>query len=183
MGNLRPVLIIGLVFLGYMIWVQWQKDYGPAPQPPTRQTQTASDTPDVPSTPAGVSAAVEDLPEPIEQQTPLAAGGEAPVAKGENPVITVKTYVLEVDIDLVGGTVVSALLLDYPVTLDQPDKKIELLSSQGNDMFIAQSGLLSHQSAPNHTSPYSSNKELYELAEGEKRSGGDDHRAGVHRPS
>lgn len=33
MGNLRPVLIIGLLFLGYMIWVQWQKDYGPAPQP------------------------------------------------------------------------------------------------------------------------------------------------------
>ena len=166
MGNLRPVLIIGLVFLGYMIWVQWQKDYGPAPQSPTRQTQTASDTPDVPSTPAGVSAAVEDLPEPIEQQTPLAAGGEAPVAKAENPVITVKTDVLEVDIDLVGGTVVSALLLDYPVTLDQPDKKVGLLSSQGNDMFIAQSGLLSRQDSPNHTSLYQSRQLEYLLPDG-----------------
>ena len=35
MANLRPVLIIGLLFLGYMIWVQWQRDYGPAPAAPT----------------------------------------------------------------------------------------------------------------------------------------------------
>ena len=166
MGNLRPVLLIGLVFLGYMIWVQWQKDYGPAPQAPTTQTQNASDTPDVPSTPTGVSAAAEDLPEPIEQQTPLAAGGVAPVARAENPVITVITDVLEVDIDLVGGTVVSSLLLDYPVTLDQPDKKVDLLSSQGNDMFIAQSGLLSRQDSPNHTSLYQSRRTEYQLPEG-----------------
>ncbi|MHC4232398.1 MAG: membrane protein insertase YidC, partial [Planctomycetota bacterium] len=71
MGNLRPVLIIGLIFLGYMIWVQWQKDYGPTPQAPATQAQSASDTLDVPSTPTGVSAAAKDLPEPVEQQEPL----------------------------------------------------------------------------------------------------------------
>ena len=166
MGNLRPVLIIGLVFLGYMIWVQWQKDYGPKPQPPATQAQTASDTPDVPSTPTAVPATAEDLPEPVEQQTPLAAGGVAPVAKAENPVIKVKTDVLEVEIDLVGGTVVSALLLDYPVTLDQPDKIVDLLSSHGNDLFIAQSGLLSRQDSPNHTSQYQSRQMEYQLPEG-----------------
>jgi YidC/Oxa1 family membrane protein insertase len=166
MGNLRPVLIIGLVFLGYMIWVQWQKDYGPTPQTPATQAQPASDTLDVPSTPTGVSAAAKDLPEPVEQQEPLAAGGEAPVVKAENPVIKVKTDVLEVDIDLVGGTVVSALLLDYPVTLDQPDNIVDLLSNQGNDMFIAQSGLLSRQDSPNHTSRYQSRQMEYQLSEG-----------------
>ena len=42
MGNLRPVLIVGLAFLGYMIWVQWQKDYGPAPQAPAPQAQSGT---------------------------------------------------------------------------------------------------------------------------------------------
>ena len=27
--NLRPMLLITLVFLSYLIWVEWQKDYGP----------------------------------------------------------------------------------------------------------------------------------------------------------
>jgi len=31
MANLRPVLFISLVFLGYMLWIEWQKDYGPVP--------------------------------------------------------------------------------------------------------------------------------------------------------
>ena len=52
MGNLRPVLIMGLVFLGYLMWIEWQKDYGPAPEPRTTIEQTSSQAsegiPDVP---------------------------------------------------------------------------------------------------------------------------------------
>jgi YidC/Oxa1 family membrane protein insertase len=33
MANFRPALIITLVFLGYLMWVEWQKDYGPKPLP------------------------------------------------------------------------------------------------------------------------------------------------------
>ena len=31
LSNLRPVLLISLLFVGYLIWVEWQKDYGPQP--------------------------------------------------------------------------------------------------------------------------------------------------------
>ena len=61
MGNLRPVLIMGLVFLGYLIWVEWQKDYGPAPQPPAVQ-----------------EAAVFGIPHDKWGETPLAIVGPAP---------------------------------------------------------------------------------------------------------
>mgnify|MGYP000688787101 CR=1 FL=1 len=54
MANLRPVLIIGLLFLGYMIWVQWQQDYGPAPQAPTPAPSAATGQLDVP-TPGGTT--------------------------------------------------------------------------------------------------------------------------------
>ena len=56
MGNLRPVLIIGLVFLGYMIWVQWQRDYGPAPQ-----AAAPTGTP-----PGALSEPVPDVPAPAD---------------------------------------------------------------------------------------------------------------------
>jgi YidC/Oxa1 family membrane protein insertase len=172
MGNLRPVLAIGLVFLAYMLWVEWQKDYGPKTLPPQASPALEPSGRSVPSVPG---EHVEDLPEPVEagpaaqqktgqQELPTM---ETPVEMaGESPFVTVTTDVLEVEIDLLGGTVVSSRLLDYPVVLDTPDNKINLLSKYGDDMFIAQSGLLSHQSAPNHTSQYASGRMEYVLAEG-----------------
>ena len=169
MGNLRPVLIVGLAFLGYMIWVQWQQDYGPAPQVAAPQTQVRSDTTAVPTTPSERSASAVDLPEPVDRQQSQLNSSDSvstPVAGDESPVISVKTDVLDIEIDLVGGTVVSAFLLDYPVRQKEQENKVRLLTPRGDEMFIAQSGLLSHQDAPNHTSQYSSAITEYELSEG-----------------
>jgi YidC/Oxa1 family membrane protein insertase len=173
MGNLRPVLAIGLVFLAYMLWVEWQKDYGPQPVQPQPASISDSSGQTVPPVPA---QAAEDLPKPGEAVTetrPKSGEGvpelAAPaVMTGESPFVRVVTDVLEAEIDLVGGTVVSARLLNYPVVLEEPDKKVNLLSRHGDNMFIAQSGLLSHQAAPNHTSQYLSDQADYELAEGAK---------------
>ncbi len=38
MANLRPMLFMGLLVLSYLMWVEWQKDYGVQPQ------STASNT-------------------------------------------------------------------------------------------------------------------------------------------
>jgi len=173
MGNLRPVLIIGLVFLGYMIWVQWQKDYGPAPQPPTStsQTQAQGDTPSVPTSVAPTASDVPaDLPEPANQPQDQTGssniiGEDAQKAVG--PVISVVTDVFDIEIDLVGGTLVSAQLLDYPERQKEPENKVNLLAARGDQLFIAQSGLLSRQQAPNHTSHYQSEKTSYVLEEGD----------------
>ncbi|MBT8047664.1 MAG: membrane protein insertase YidC [Gammaproteobacteria bacterium] len=166
MGNLRPVLIIGLVFLGYMIWVQWQKDYGPAPQTQAPIAATQSDTPDVP---VSTSAGTNDLPQPLDSPGvgETAAGLPEPeLAQSTKQLISVTTDVLEVKIDPAGGTVVSAVLMDYPIDLDVPAEKVNLLASQGNELFIAQSGLLSHQEAPNHTTPYRFDSTSFQLSEG-----------------
>ncbi|MGK2927078.1 MAG: membrane protein insertase YidC [Lysobacterales bacterium] len=178
MGNLRPVLIVGLLFLAYMIWVQWQRDYGPAPQSaPAAQTasQTAGAASAVPGQADGVPAA--DLPSPPEQaavphtSAPAEAdlpGGQAVGPTGQ-PRIRVTTDVLELAIDPVGGTVVSATLLHYPVDLDQPEEKVSLMVPEGPGMFIAQSGLLSRQPAPNHTTEFRSPRKEYVLQDGADR--------------
>ena len=169
MGNLRPVLIIGLLFLGYMIWVQWQKDYGPAQQTATPTGQTETGLSAVPEAPGSTAAGAQDLPQPLDR--PAATGAairepNATVTSRERNLITVRTDVLEVQIDPVGGTVVSAVLLDYPVEHERPEQKVELLVPQGNQLFIAQSGLLSHQAAPNHTTTYTFDSPTYEMADG-----------------
>jgi YidC/Oxa1 family membrane protein insertase len=74
--------------------------------------------------------------------------------------------VLEVEIDVTGGTVVSTHLLNYPIDLDNPAEKVHLLHRDGLNPFIAQSGLLSSQSAPNHTSVYQSARMEYTLPDG-----------------
>ncbi|MEJ2382837.1 MAG: membrane protein insertase YidC, partial [Xanthomonadales bacterium] len=128
MGNLRPVLIMGLVLIGYMIWVQWQRDYGPAPQTPTTASEPASaevrpptdapDLPDLGEAPAADLPAAQPAPAtPAATPTDAMASGAA--------LVHVTTDVLDVRIDPVGATVVSAVLRDYPVHLDQPDIKVD----------------------------------------------------------
>jgi len=169
MANLRPMLFMGLLVLSYMMWVEWQKDYGEKPQSPTTTTtetgNPSSDTPPTP-TPLATTQTAGDLPTP--DAGPEGAIQEVPtqpVMTGASGLVTVTTDVLELEIDLVGGTVVSAKLLNYPVDLDVPGIKVNLFHSSGPEMFIAQSGLLSRSDAPNHTTTYQADSMSYTLGE------------------
>ena len=168
MANLRPMLFMGLLVLSYLMWVEWQKDYGPQPQSQTA-TQAAATSFDAPPVPAPQDNAL-----PLAGDLPTAQTGtdsmdqnmvSQAVMTGESGLLTVTTDVLEVGIDLVGGTVVSARLLDYPVELEVSEIKVDLLSRSGPEMFIAQSGLLSREAAPNHTSIYRADTMQYTLGE------------------
>ncbi len=172
MANLRPVLLIALGLLGYMLWVQWQKDYAPVAAPPAAKAVNAAPEPGAESPVAPPSEL--DLPQPLEPEqaqkqatSPAAPTAEAAAdTQANNTKIHITTDVLEVEISLLGGTVVSAKLLNYPVVLEHPEDKVSLLEEQGEQFFIAQSGLLSHQPAPNHTSAYHSDQLNYRLADG-----------------
>jgi len=173
MANLRPMLFMGLIVLSYLMWVEWQKDYGPQPktQAPSTAAGTtlsqADNTSPVPSVPQDSSMPTAgDVPQPdagsigVDRETI-----PQPQMTSDKGLLTVTTDVLEVGIDLVGGTLVSSRLLTYPVELEIPDIKVELLQRGGPEMFVAQSGLLSREAAPNHTSNYRADKMHYELAQ------------------
>ena len=167
MGNLRPALIMGLVLLGYLIWVEWQRDYGPAPGPRATQEQVSDALPvpsDSPDLPAAADVPAADIPAP---ETAAAAATQTPVTPAADAaLVQVTTDLLDVRIDPVGATVVSAVLRDYPVNLDQPDIKVELLERRPGRLFVAQSGLLSRGEAPNHTSRFDAARDRYELEAG-----------------
>lgn len=172
MDNLRPVLLISLAFLGYLIWLEWQKDYAPVIAPPATsiiEGQAARPTGSTENLP---TAEVADLPQIADAPNTAAQANEEPISRAEavmqagSPVVRVVTDVLEVEIDLTGGTIVSTRLLNYPIDLENPAEKVHLLRRDGLNPFIAQSGLLSSQTAPNHTSSYQSASLSYQLRDG-----------------
>ena len=168
MAQLRPMLLMGLLVLSYLMWVEWQKDYGvkPQAQPVTEVTNSTLESSPLPVPQDGSVPAAGDLPE-AGPGLPDMGQDIAPQAemRGES-LVMVTTDVLELAIDLVGGTVVSARLLNYPVELEVPEIKVNLFNPNGPEMFVAQSGLLSRAAAPNHTSTYQADAMNYTLEQG-----------------
>jgi len=172
MANLRPILFMGLLVISYLLWVEWQKDYGPQPPAPQQQTETIDtaaplDAPDMSDIPTPVPGKTGDLPaaEILNDTVNDDVNEIQAEMSGDSELITVTTDVLKAEIDLQGGTVVTAKLLNYPVKLAVKDIKVGLLTRSGPEMFIAQSGLLSTTNAPNHTSQYQTNQYQYQLGQ------------------
>jgi len=155
---------MALAFLGMLIYQAWQEDYGSLAQSPqavdtsgqqTATPQALGDTPVAPTT-AAIDAAVPSL-------TPE---GEAVEQVPDGRLITVSTDMFDLRIDTRGGTIVDAKLVEYPVSVDQPDVKYHLLSQRPFDYFIVQSGLLGQDAArtPTHEALFTATAERFELA-------------------
>lgn len=154
MDNVRLFLLLSLGFIGLLLWEAWQADYvipqhhtAPSAWQATSDPETA--TPDIP-----VDATVDAAP----VLDPLA---ETPPGR----LIQVRTDTLELQIDTRGGTVVDAKLIQYPVAVDTPEIKFQLLSQRFDDYFIAQSGLLGADQArtPTHEATFRAARDTYTL--------------------
>ena len=156
MENQRLLLYFTLFFVMYLLWAQWQTDYGPAPKPAAVTTETPASTPEISVVPSA------EIP-----AQPATAGQPQTTAEPE-PLVRVTTDVLDVEIDTRGGDIRKLVLLAYPKTAEAPDVKLTLMSTDENDYFIAQSGLVSvdTDSAPNHNAIYAAEKDSYELPAG-----------------
>lgn len=130
MESQRSFLLIGLAMVGFLLWQQWQLDYGPKPveaaQAVTQQQNNTSDTP----------TSSEDVPV-------ATSNGQSYVASNvqSGKTILVKTDTLDLTIDTIGGDVISANLVKFPVEQNSKDS-YSLLRPNGEDLFIAQSGLV-----------------------------------------
>ena len=180
--QLRPILLIGLAVVGFLLWQQWQEDFGPGarrePAPAVRDTPAARDLPDTgrPSrggTPAGTETvqapgvpSAADVPTTSAQPAPASASAATP-ADGTG-VVTVRTDALTVRIDPRGGTMWQVSLNRYPVEIDEPDRPFILLDDRRDLVYVAESGLVG-ASAPDHHAVLVPERNNYELAPGADR--------------
>jgi len=177
MDNIRFLLVIAFAMVSYMLWEQWQIDYGPKPVVAVSEQPIVVDSgEDLPTTGGIKSLASKQNLEAVPN-----LGVQA------DKIITVITDVFSLEIDTKGGTIRNLDLVQFPhekentvvnklfalVGLDPMPKDlspIRLLDSSTEKLFLAQSGLISGQGSakgPDHHAIYSVKKDSYTLAEGE----------------
>ena len=164
--QIRMILIIALALVSFLLWDAWQRDYGPRPSAPSGTDTAASDETGngsehrddaVPRLPQSVQAKSKTAPSSRETAPEMDAGRK----------ITVRTDVLRVEIDTLGGTISRVELLAYPVANDKPDEPFRLLDDVNSKaFFVAQSGLTGESLAPNHNTQYEFDADTYELSDG-----------------
>lgn len=162
--QLRPILLIGLAVVGFLLWQEWQEDYGPGarrePPPAVRDVPASRDLPPAGNrggsqpgapSPAAAGAAPDDVPSRAD--VPVTSSGRpapaAPATAAGDGLVEVRTDVLAVRIDPRGGTIRQALLLRYPVSIDEPDRPFVLMDDRSGLVHVAESGLVG-ASAPTH---------------------------------
>ncbi len=169
MDQQRPFLYLTLFFLGFLIWSTWQQEHAPKPvaQTPTTGAQQAQNQQNgnIP-TAANIPSANSNN---ITQQNSSSSTASA------QKQIHIKTDVLDLMLDLQGGTISQVDLPTYPVSLKEKNTAIRILNKEKS--YAAQSGLR-HQDvngayrsdlAPNHYAIYSAEKDQYVMAEGQNK--------------
>ena len=146
----------GLLFLiGLMLWNDWQAEHPAAPTPveqPSSQTQ---------------SNPLSSLPNVASAATPQASSAPSTYASAKAIPVNVNTDVLKMQIDPVGGALVSAQLPEYPVSLKDKSPYVMFNTSQGS-FFTAQSGLIGPQGPDQQQAAvYQATKTQYEMAPGQ----------------
>lgn len=136
----RNIVLVALLAVGYLLFFNWNKDYGPKEDSAPASTATAA---------VGANVASGDLPKLASESSSdvpmLAQPSTPPVTKSSVPQpasdwIKVTTDVLNIAIDPVGGDVVYASLNKYPMSIANK-KPFVLLQDDAERVFLARSGL------------------------------------------
>jgi YidC/Oxa1 family membrane protein insertase len=158
----RLILYFALAFVAFSLWTAWLKDYPSAPSAPA-----AVEAPQQQVVPS-VSSQAPNVPVP--PQTPQATAAAAPVLS-QTPterVVDVKTDVLDVKIDTLGGDIVQVALPNYPAEVRTPHVPVTLLNDSPETFYVAQSGVTGPQGpdVPQGQVQYKAEQTSYTLPEG-----------------
>lgn len=168
MDTQRLVLFLALSLVILLLWDAWGQRNAPVVAPvASTSSPVIGETPQVPGesdldvSPAGdrptMPASTPDAPE-----KPSTRVQKALTSKQR---IHVVTDIFDIDIETQGGDLRRAYLTKYPVSLDEPENAYPLLDDALPQLFIAQTGLLSGTTAPDHHAIYQSAQTEYKMAD------------------
>lgn len=159
MESQRNLLLIGLLFVSYLLYMEWIEYKNPAPEQPVVAQQQSS----VPaSTSANLSA---DVPA-ATGDTPQDVPAEANTAAHKR--ITLTSDTLNLVIDTIGGDIIEADLLQYPEVQGETTP-FKLLKSESGNTYVAQSGLIGQgpDSSPKGRPHYTTKADSFNIQEGQ----------------
>ncbi len=150
LDNQRLFLYTALGLITFLIYLTWMQTYHP-PIPPAVVGTTGEPVPNAVTGPDGL--ADEDIGDlPIAAGTSATTESVTSEVAREEQLVSIKTDVLDMQLSTIGGTLTKLQLLEYPVSVDQPDVPFELMSSDPLQLLVAESGLQSRNGvqAPTH---------------------------------
>lgn len=132
----RVILLSALALITYLVFLQWNRDYGQPALPVAQEISISADT----------AAQVTGLPgADAGADIPVMAGDEEQAATAASVTqaqqIRVKTDVLDLIIDSRGGDIIHAALPQHRAHISAPDPFV-LLEQNANRTYVAQSGLV-----------------------------------------
>lgn len=139
----RTILLVALAVVSYMMVLQWNQDYGQAPETAAitqsssaKQQSSASNQVTQNTAQAATS---DDLPVAVNEltQDPTLTNNAV-----SNDLIYVNTDVLQLAIDPSGGDIVELKLSQYPRNASTPDIPLQLFENSNERIYVAQSGLV-----------------------------------------
>ena len=153
MESQRSLLVIAFLFVSFLLWQDWQKDYGPKPVVPA-QTE--------------VSTATGNAEPQLSASGPLSSDNQAATVTATGKVIEVTTDVLNVKIDTRGGDIVGLTLPKYTLSLED-STPYPLMRQINGFNYTAQSGLLGDGPDEKRTAKpvYSVAQDKFSLIEGQ----------------
>ncbi|HER35525.1 MAG TPA: membrane protein insertase YidC, partial [Halothiobacillaceae bacterium] len=166
MEQRRLILLIALGFVLILLWQAWLAD--------NQQPATGGDA--AQTTQAGVDQPPADRPRaggpstaPDQADVPAIGSADRSAASDSGELVRVETDVLSMTIDPKGGVIREADLLEYPVSLDQPEEPVTLFEDRSGFTYIAQSGLIGAKNAPapDHHAAFQVEKPVYRLEDGQ----------------
>ena len=139
----RNLLLIGLLLVTFMLWQSWMVDKAPKPATPAT----------------------------AESSVPVSSTGDVPnqneATNVKHTLLTLRSDVLELTVDTLGGDIVEAKLLKQAETQGS-DKPFVLLEKKPQRQYIAQSGLVGRDGVDNQAERpvYSASGTEFSLADG-----------------
>ncbi|HEX4869320.1 MAG TPA: membrane protein insertase YidC [Moraxellaceae bacterium] len=163
----RTLLIVAMAVVGYFLLITWQKEHGSLGTPAaTTAAAPAAGGGDVPAAPAQPASPGTDVPAAPQSDVPATT----PAAAVAGNVVSVKTDVLDVQINLTGGDLVRVALPAYTEAVDSKEPFV-LLDNSAKRVYVAQSGLIGANgpdASPAGRPTYEAGAHNHVLADGQK---------------
>jgi YidC/Oxa1 family membrane protein insertase len=155
MDSLRLFAAMIFAVSVFLLFDAWVKERNPQPAPPqdtAQQAVTATPSPTLP-------------PDATTPASPSALPAKAAASSSETlPVITVRTDVLNAEIDPVGGVLRRLEFTRHKDKVDR-DRNFVLFEQSAGHVYVAQSGLIG-ENLPNHTTVYRAASSNYQMGDG-----------------
>lgn len=139
MESSRGILLLALAFITFLLYQEWQADYGVQPKV-EQQTVT--------SEPAASTNGIPDVSKPVQPNSSVSGIPEVTSTDATSEtvastqLVSLKSDVLSIKVNTHGGDVVAATLLQFNQKLNDPSEKVDLLTQNNGRVFIAKSALL-----------------------------------------